>query len=92
MKYRVAMWATVGFLVAGFWALLFLATFPHTNERMRDMWAFVIITCPIAVVRRYPISLYEVLAANAITYGMVGLIMETLLKRLHHAQHFKKFI
>jgi hypothetical protein len=26
----------------------------------------------------YPISLYEVLAANAVTYALVGLIVETL--------------
>jgi hypothetical protein len=75
------MWAIVGFLVAGFWVLLSFATFPHTNERMRDVWAFVIITCPIAVARGYPISLYEVLVANAVTYGIVGLIVETLRKR-----------
>jgi len=86
MKYRIAMWVIVGFLVAGFWVLLSFATFPHTNERMRDWGAFVIITCPIAIARRYPISLYEVLVANAVTYGMVGLIVETFGKRLHDAQ------
>ena len=28
MKYRIAMWAIAGFLVAGFWALFAKATFP----------------------------------------------------------------
>jgi hypothetical protein len=35
MKYRIALWASAGFLAAGFWALFALATFPSTNERMR---------------------------------------------------------
>jgi hypothetical protein len=33
-----------------------------------------------------PISLYEALAANAVTYALVGLILETLRHRLHHAK------
>ena len=41
MKYRIAMWAGSGFLVAGFWALFAVATFPSTNERMREVWALV---------------------------------------------------
>jgi len=86
MKYRIAMWALVGFLVAGLWALFAAATFPSTNERMRDIWPFVCLTCPIAIAgMRHAISLYEVLVANAITYGFVGLIVETMRKQLHHS-------
>jgi len=78
--------ALVGFLVAGFWALFAAATFPSTNERMRDIWPFVCLTCPIAIAgMRHAISLYEVLVANAITYGFVGLIVETMRKQLHHS-------
>jgi hypothetical protein len=33
--------------------------------------------------RHYPISLYEVLAANAVTYALVGLIVETLRHYTH---------
>ena len=87
MKYRIVMWASVGFLIAGFWALFAFATFPSTNERMRDVWALVSLTCPVAIGgRHYPISLYEVLAANAVTYALVGLIVETLWHQLHHAK------
>jgi hypothetical protein len=93
MKYRIAMWASAGFLVAGFWALFAIATFPSTTERMRDVWTFVCITCPIAIAgMHYPISVYETLAANAVTYGIVGLIVESLRKQLHHAQYFKPHI
>ena len=87
MKYRIGMWAIVGFLLAGFWALFAVATFPSTSERMRDVWTVVCITCPIAIAgMHHAIRLYEVLVANAITYGFVGLIVEKLRKQLHHAQ------
>jgi hypothetical protein len=86
MKHRIAIWAGAGFLVAGFWALFAIATFPSTSERMRDVWTLVCITCPIAIAgMHHAISLYESLVANAVTYGFVGLIVETLRKQLHHA-------
>jgi hypothetical protein len=87
MKRRIANWVSVGFLVAAFWALFALATFPNTNERMQDVWILICLTCPVSIAgRHYPISLYEVLAANAVTYALVGLIVETLRHRLHHAK------
>ena len=86
MKYRIATWAIAGFLVAGFWALFAIATFPSV-ERMRDVWTLVSLTCPIPIAgRRYSISLYEALAANAVTYALVGLIVETLRQQLRHAK------
>jgi hypothetical protein len=87
MKYRIAMWASAGFLVAGFWALFALATFPSTNERMRDVSTLISLTCPIAIAgRHYAISLYKVLATNAVSYALVGLIVETLRHPLHRAK------
>jgi hypothetical protein len=87
MKYRIATWATAGFLVAGFWALFAFATFPATSERLRDVWTLVCLTCPVAIAgMHYPISLYETLAANAVTYALVGLIVETLRHQLHPAK------
>lgn len=87
MKHRIAMWAIVGFLVAGFWALFAVATFPSASERMREVWTFVCVTCPIAIAgMHHAITLYETLAANAATYALVGLIVETLRKRLDHLQ------
>ena len=91
MKYRITMWAIFGFLVAGFWALFAVETFPSTSERMRDVWTFVCITCPIAIAgMHHAISLYETLAANAVTYALFGLIAETLWKQRHHAHQFKQ--
>jgi hypothetical protein len=90
MKYRIAGWSGIGFLVAGFWALFAIATFPSTSERMRDVWTLISLTCPVAMVgMHYPVSLYEALAANTVTYALVGLIVESLRHRLHHAKAFK---
>jgi hypothetical protein len=87
MRYRIAMWAGAGFLVAGFWALLAIATFPSTSERIRDVWTLISLSCPVAIAgRHFPISVYEVLAANAVTYSLVGLVVETLWRQLHHAK------
>jgi hypothetical protein len=87
MKYRIAMWASAGFLVAGFWALFAFATFPSTNERMRDVWALVSLTCPVTMAgRHYAISLYEALAINTITYALVGLLVETLRWQLNRSK------
>jgi hypothetical protein len=86
MKYRIAMWAISGFLVAGFWALFAIATFPSV-ERMREVWSLVSLTCPVAIAgRHYPISLYEALTANAVTYALVGLTVETLRHQMRHAK------
>ena len=87
MKYRIATWSLVGFLVAAVWAFFAAATFPATSQRLQEVWAFVCLTCPIALAGlHHRISLYEVLVANAITYALVGLAVEALRKRPHHAQ------
>jgi hypothetical protein len=79
MKNRIVMWTGAGFFVACCWALYAVASFPHTNERMREMWTFAEITCPILVAGSHlPLSLSWVLVANAATYALAGLIIETL--------------
>lgn len=86
MKYRIAIWAIAGLLLAGFWAL-FASAFASAPERMHSLWTAVCITCPIAIVgMRHPISLPIALVANAVTYGFIGLIVEVLRKQLRHAQ------
>ena len=87
MKYRIGLWASAGFLVASSWALFAFATFPSTNERMRDVWTLVSLTCPVAIAgRHYPISLYEALVANSITYALAGLVVESVRHHLNHAK------
>ena len=86
MKYRIAMWAIAGVLVAGYWALYVFATMPTMLFAKPEIMILVRLTCPIALLSHYPISLSWVLLANAATYALVGLIVESLWHQLHHAK------
>lgn len=95
MKYRIATWAIAGFLVAGFWAVYFYQTSQFVLRTAVPIQAQPIaftlarVTCPIAFASFYfnfPIGVYSVLLVNAITYAMIGLIVESLRHQLHHAK------
>jgi len=86
MRRHIAIWAAAGFLVAACWVLFVYATHPNTNEWMREVWLFAVVTCPITALRGVPVSLYQVLAANTVTYALVGLIVETARQRFR-TQH-----
>ena len=86
MKYRIAMWATAGCLVAGYWAVYAFATMPTMLFAKPEIMILVRLTCPIALLSQYPISLSWALFANAATYALVGLIVETLRSQLNHAR------
>lgn len=81
MRNRIAMWAGAGFIVAAFWILYAFATRPDT---MQGLWLLAGITCPITLAGHHPIGLFWVLIANAATYALVGLIVETLRKHRTH--------
>jgi hypothetical protein len=88
MKYRIAIWASAGFLVTGCWALYFaMRSKDHPIDAI--VYALGFLTQPFVLVSFYfhfPLSVYWVLAANAATYGLVGVIVETLGQQLHHAK------
>lgn len=84
MKYRVVMWASAGFLVACFWALYFLPRTHILIPPAEPMWIVVRLTCPIAFLSFYPIKLYWALLANATSYALIGLTVETLRRQLKH--------
>jgi hypothetical protein len=86
MKYRIGMWASAGFLVAGFWALYALASTPPAMSSGDPIMTLVRLTCPIALLSFYPLSIYLVLLVNAATYALLGLIVENLRRRLNHAR------
>ena len=87
MKNRIAIWASAGFMVAVGWALYAFATFPDSNERMRDVWTLITITCPVAIAgKHFPLSMYWVFLANAATYAFAGMIVEAVRLQLHHAK------
>ena len=76
MKYRVAIWAAAGFVVASGWAVYFFVA--SKNLPIEPMVSTLVrLTCPIAIVgSHYPVSLYLALAANVATYAVVGLLVE----------------
>jgi tellurite resistance protein TehA-like permease len=85
MKYRIAIWAAAGFLVASAWAVyLLVASKDHPIEPVVS--TLIRLTCPIAIVgTHYPVSIYLALAANIATYALVGLAVEILRRQLSHS-------
>ena len=85
MKYRVAIWATAGFLVASGWAVYFFVR--NKDLPIEPMVsALVRLSCPIAIIgSHYPVSIYQALAANVATYAVVGLVVETLRRQFNHS-------
>jgi hypothetical protein len=86
MKYRMALWASAGFLVAGFWAIYFAIV---SKDVPIDPIASTLsrVTCPIAIAgSHFPISMYWVMIANAATYALFGLVVETLRRQLNHSK------
>ncbi len=79
------MWAGAGLLIAGFWALYF---FPTARISAEPVWSLAWFTCPVVFASLYfhfPLGVYWVILANAATYAMVGLIVESLRRQLKHA-------
>jgi hypothetical protein len=84
MKYRIAMWAIAGFLVAGFWAIYF---FP-TASLAEPTWTLARVTCPVAMASTYlhfELHFYWAILANVATYALIGLTAETLRHPIHRA-------
>ncbi len=86
MKYRIGAWASAGLLVAGFWAIYGIVSKPPALTSADPILPFIRLTCPITLAGFYPLSLYWVLVANAATYALLGLIVETLRRRTRRAQ------
>jgi len=85
MKYRIAIWAAAGFLVAAGWAVyLLVASKDHLIEPIVS--TLIRVTCPVAIVgAHYPVSLYSALVANVATYALIGLVVETLQRQSKHS-------
>jgi hypothetical protein len=85
MKYRIAVWATAGFLVASAWAIYFLVA--SKGQLTQPIVSTLIqLTCPIAIVGfHYPVSLSSTLLANVATYALIGLVVETLRRQFNHS-------
>ena len=88
MKYRIAMWASAGFLIAVCWALYAFSTTPPAMTSRNPILALVELTCPVVFASihfNFALGLYSSLLANSATYGLIGLMVETLRQHLRHA-------
>jgi hypothetical protein len=89
MKFRIAMWAGVGFLVAVGWALYSFSAFPSPITPAEPIvWNLALLTQPIVLAGfrfHFGIGVYWVILANTIAYGLIGLIAETVRQKLRHA-------
>jgi len=85
MKSRIAISASLGALVVIGWSLYISAISPIQITAKAVAWTVACLTCPIALAHRYPLSFYFVLLANAATYALVGVLVETI--RRHHKTH-----
>lgn len=75
MKLRIAVWAVVGAFIVALWSTYFMTVHPSLHG---PMLTFLYLTCPIALVRHYPMSVYVVTLTNAATYAAVCALIETV--------------
>jgi hypothetical protein len=77
MKLRIALWSGLGALVVIVWRVYISATLSNPLGTDGVGRALVYLTCPIAIASRHPEGFYFVLVVNAITYALVGVVVET---------------
>jgi hypothetical protein len=83
MKSRIAIWTTLGAFVVVVWRVYISATLSNPLGRGGVGRALVYLTCPIAMARQHLQGFYFVLIANAATYALAGLFVETA-RRYNH--------
>ncbi len=85
MRYRIAIWAAAGFLVASGWAVYFLvASDDHMIEPIVSTLAQL--TCPVVILgSQFPVSLSSALVANVATYALAGLVVEALRRQFNRS-------
>jgi len=87
VKFRIAVWASAGVVVAVFWAIYF-ATVSKDAPIPPIVNALASISCPLALVGNYfhfGVKLTWVIVSNAAFYALFGLIAETLRRQVKHA-------
>jgi hypothetical protein len=84
MKSRIAIWATLGALVVVVWRVYISATLSNPLGTGGVGRALVYLTCPITIAsQHHPQGFYFVLIANAATYALAGVVVETT-RRYYH--------
>jgi hypothetical protein len=78
MKLRLAIWSVLGALVVIVWRVYISVTLSNPLGAGGVGRALVYLTCPISIASQHPQGFYFVLVVNAITYAMVGVVVETM--------------
>ena len=83
MKRRIAIWASIGFLVACCWILYTFVVPPdYLNMSEPVVEAFAFASCPLVFAfRAVPLSFWWVAPINSATYAVIGLIIEILRRK-----------
>ena len=92
MKYRIGMWASAGFLVAGCWAVYAFSRANPITSTEPIVYTLARLSQPVVFAGFYlhvGLHVYWVLLANAATYALIGLIAESVRQQLNHAGRFK---
>jgi hypothetical protein len=86
MKFRIASWAALGALIAIGWAAYSFSANPSPITPAKPIvWTLALLTQPIAfasVHYRFGVSVNWVIFANALTYGLIGLLAEAMRRKL----------
>jgi hypothetical protein len=88
MKFRIAICAGLGFLVAVGWAVYSFSAFPSPITPAEPIvWNLALLTQPIVLAGfrfHFGIGIYWVIVANTLTYGLLALTVETMRQNLYH--------
>ncbi len=86
MKKRIALWAFAGFAVAVCWAFIAATVGPRYDFNHSMLLAITIPLSSIGRARAIPMTYYEVILLNAMTYALIGLAIEPFWRTIgsHH--------
>jgi hypothetical protein len=88
MRFRIALWAGLGALVAMGWAVYSFSANPSPIAPTKPIvWTLALLTQPIALASvhyRFGVTVNWVILANALTYGSIGVLAEVMRRKLRH--------
>jgi hypothetical protein len=89
MRHTIVLWASGGFIIAACWFLYSVARPTSLTSAEPMVWILARLTQPPVFASFYfhfGIRFYWVLLANAATYALAGLIVETLRRQISQAK------
>jgi hypothetical protein len=89
MRFRISVWAILGVVIVMGWRFYVSAMAPIPISTEPIAWTLARLSCPVLFASlhfHFPLSFYWILPANATTYALFGLIIETLRNPSGHAK------